>query len=87
MKQQCYAQNISLGRPAITQHKSVTELRKCNGITFDRVYFMFITADRIKDIAKCSNFIECFEFVQIQKDLSSVQMDSIHIILNFLIRT
>ena len=62
MKQQSYAQNISLGGPAITQHKSVTELQKCNGITFNRVYYMFITAD----IAKCSHFIECFEFVQIQ---------------------
>ena len=59
MKQQCYAQNISLGRPAITQHKSVTELHY-------RVYYMFITADRREDIAKCSHFIECFEFVQIQ---------------------
>ena len=66
MKQQRYARNISLGRPAITQHKSVTELQKCNEITFSRVYYMFITADRRKDIAKCSHFIECFEFVQIQ---------------------
>ena len=67
MKQQCSAQNISLGRPAITQHKmSVTELQKCNGITFSRVYYMSITADRRKDIAKCSHFIESFEFVQIQ---------------------
>ena len=57
MKYQCYAQNISLGRPAITQHKSVTELQKRNGITFNRVYYMFITADRRKDIAKCSRFI------------------------------
>ena len=30
MKQQRYARSISLGRPAITQHKSVTELQKCN---------------------------------------------------------
>ena len=66
MKQQCYAQNISLGRPAITQHKSVTDFQKCNRITFNRAYYMFITADRRKDIAKCSHFIECFEFVQIQ---------------------
>ena len=66
MKQQCYAQYISLGRPAITQHKSVTELQKCNGITFNRVYYMFITAEKRKDIAKCSHFIECFEFVQIK---------------------
>ena len=34
---------------------------------------MFITADRRKDLIKCSNFIECFEFVQIQQDLSSVE--------------
>ena len=66
MKQQHYARNISLGRPAITQHKSVTELQKCNRITFSRAYYMFITADRRKDIAKCSHFIECFEFAQIQ---------------------
>ena len=66
MKQQCYAQNISLGRPAITQHKSIMELQKCYRITFNRVCYMFITADRRKDIAKCSHFIECFEFVQIQ---------------------
>ena len=60
MKQQCYAQDISLGRPAITQHKSVTELQKRNRITFNRVYYMFITVDRRKDIAKCPHFNECF---------------------------
>ena len=35
------------------------------------LYYMSITADR-KDIAKCSNFIECFEFDQIEQVLSSV---------------
>ena len=68
MKQQCYVRLslASLGRPTITQHKSVMELLKYNGITFNIVYYMFITADRRKNIAKCSHFVECFEFVQIQ---------------------
>ena len=33
--------------------------------TLNRVCYMFITAGR-KDIAKCSQFIECSEFDQIQ---------------------
>ena len=73
MEQQCYAENISLGRPVITQYKSVTELQKMkHNYTLNWLYYMTITVDR-KDIAKCLHFTEYFEFDQIQYVLSSVR--------------